>query len=97
MILNELEMYFPPTFFDVMVHLCVHIVDDIIDSGPSFLHNMMPFERMNGIIKGFIRNMSHPDGSIIQGYVTQECISFCENFLYGADQPPGVSVGLLVN
>ena len=28
-ILNELEMYLPPAFFDVMVHLCVHIVDDI--------------------------------------------------------------------
>ena len=41
--------------------------------------------------------MSRPDGSIIQGYLTQECISFCENFLYGADQPPGVSVGLPVN
>ena len=57
-ILNELEMYFLPAFFDVMVHLCVHIVDDIIDLGPSFLHNMMPLERMNGIIKEFIRNMS---------------------------------------
>ena len=91
MILNELEMYFPPAFFDVMVHLCVHIVDDIIDPGPSFLHNMMPFERMNGIIKGFVCN-------IVQGYLTQECISFCKNFLYGADlQPPGVSVGLPVN
>ena len=51
MILNELEMYFPPAFFDVMVHLCVHIMDDIIDLGPTFLHNMMPFERMNGVIK----------------------------------------------
>ena len=97
MILNDLEMYFPPAFFVVMAHLCVHIVDDIIDLGPSFLHNMMPFERMNGIIKGFVRNMSRPDGSIIQGYLTQECISFCENFLYGTDQPPGVSVGLPVN
>ena len=63
-ILNELEMYFPPAFFDVMVHLCVHIVDDIIDLGPTFLHSMMPFERMNGVIKGFVRNMSHPNGSI---------------------------------
>ena len=36
--------------------------------------------------------------SFVQGYLTQECISFCENFLYGADlQPPGVSVGLPVN
>ena len=93
MILNELEMYFPPAFFDVMVHLCVHIVEDIIDLGPSFLHNMMPFERTNGIIKGFICNMSCLDGSIVQGYLTQECIFFCENYLYGGDRP---GVGLPV-
>ena len=94
MILNELEMYFPPAFFDVIVQLCVHIVDNIIDLGPSFLHNMRPFERMNGSIKGFVRNMSRLDGSIIQGYLTQECISFCVNFLYGTDHPPSVGVGL---
>ena len=41
---------------------------------------MMPFERMNGIIKGFIRNMSRPDGSIVQGYLAQECISFVRIF-----------------
>ena len=29
-ILCELEMYFPPAFFDIMVHLLVHIVEDII-------------------------------------------------------------------
>ncbi|KAK1627559.1 hypothetical protein QYE76_001874 [Lolium multiflorum] len=52
-ILCELEMYFPPAFFDVMVHLLVHIVEDIIQLGPTFLHSMMPFERMNGVIKGF--------------------------------------------
>ena len=38
-----------------------------------------------------------PDGSIVQGYLAQECISFRGNFLYGADQPPGVNVGLPVN
>ena len=80
-ILCELEMYFPPAFFDVMVHLLVHIVDDIIDLGPSFMHNMMAFERMNGVIKGFVRNRARPDGSIVQGFLTEECISFCTNYL----------------
>ena len=50
-ILCELEMYFPPAFFDICVHLLVHVVDDIIHLGPLFLHNMMPFERLNGVIK----------------------------------------------
>ena len=39
-ILCELEMYFPPSFFDIMVHLMIHIVPEIIDLGPVFLHNM---------------------------------------------------------
>src|SRR3954468_24989765 len=53
-ILCELEIYFPPAFFDIMVHLLVHVVDDIIHLGPTYLHNMMSFERKNGVIKVFV-------------------------------------------
>src|SRR6266480_4317686 len=63
-IINELEMYFPPAFIDIMVHLLVHILDDIEDLGPAFLHNMMALEIMNGIIKAYIRNRAHPDRCI---------------------------------
>ena len=81
-------MYLPPAFFDVMVHLCVHIVDYIIDLGPTFLHSMMSFKRMNGVIKGYIRNMSRPEGSIARGFLTEECISYCTNYL-GIENPVG--------
>ena len=90
-ILCELEIYFPPSMFDVMLHLLVHIVDDIIQLGPTFLHSMMPFERMNGVIKGYVRNRARPDGSIAQGFLTEECISFCTNYL-GIDNPVGLPV-----
>ena len=83
-----MEMYFPPAFFDIMVHLLVHIVDDIEDLGPAFLHNMMALERMNGFIKGYVRNRAHPDGSIVQGFLTEECISFCKNYLNEDDPRP---------
>ena len=76
----ELEIYFPPTFFDIMVHL-LHVVDDIIQLGPAFMGSMMPFERMNGHIKGYVRNRSRPDGSIESGYLAEECISFSSNVL----------------
>ena len=89
MILCELEMYFPPAFFDICVHLLVHIVDDIIHLGPLFQHNMMPFKRMNGVIKGFVRNRAHPDGSIVQGFLTEECTSFRTNFL-DVEDPVGL-------
>ncbi|KAK1621133.1 hypothetical protein QYE76_026650 [Lolium multiflorum] len=90
-ILCELEMYFPPAFFDVMVHLLVHIVEDIIQLGPMFLHSMMPFERMNGVIKGYVRNRARPDGSIAKGFLTEECISFCTSYLE-IENPVGLPV-----
>jgi hypothetical protein len=74
-------MYFPPAFFDIMVHLLVHIVEDIVQLGLTFLDSMMPFERMNGVIKGYVRNRSRPDGSIAKGFLTEECISFFMNYL----------------
>ena len=40
--LCELEMYFPPSFFDIMVHLVSHIVGAIKAYGPVFLR-YMPF------------------------------------------------------
>jgi hypothetical protein len=83
-------MYFPPAFFDIMVHLLFHIVDDIEDLRPAFLHNMMALERMNGIIKACIHNRAHPDGSIIQGFLTEECISFCKNYLNEENTPVGL-------
>jgi hypothetical protein len=89
-IINELEMYSPPAFFDIMVHLLVHIVDDIEDLGPAFLHNMMALERLNGIIKAYVRNRAHPDGSIVQGFPTEECISFCKNYLNEENTPVGL-------
>jgi hypothetical protein len=90
-ILCELEMYFPPAFFDIMVHLLVHIVEDIVQLGLTFLHSMMLFERMNGVIKGYVRNRSRPDGSIAKGFLTEKCISFCMNYL-NIENPIGLPV-----
>ncbi|GJZ42368.1 reverse transcriptase, partial [Tanacetum coccineum] len=70
--LCQLEMYFPPSFFDVMVHLVSHIVGEIKACGPTFLRNMYPFERYMGFLKGYVTNRYRPEASIIQGYVTEE-------------------------
>jgi len=36
-ILCQLEMYFPPSFFDIMVHLIVHLVREIKCCGLDYL------------------------------------------------------------
>ena len=42
-ILCQLEMYFPPAFFDIMVHLIVHLVREIKCSGHVYLWWMYLF------------------------------------------------------
>ena len=89
-ILCELEIYFPPAFCDICVHLCLHVVDDIRQLGPTFLHNMMPFERQNGVMKGYVRSRSRPDASMAKGFLTYECISFCQNYLSTENEDVGL-------
>src|SRR4051812_35100892 len=74
-----------------MVHLLIHVVEDIVQLGPPFLRSMMPFERMNRNIKKYVRNRSRPDGSIAKGFLTEEFISCCTNYL-NTENPVGLPV-----
>nr|GEV30882.1 hypothetical protein [Tanacetum cinerariifolium] len=80
-ILCQLEMYFPPSFFDVMVHLMSHIAEKIKLAGPVFLRYMYLFERYMGFLKGYVSNRYLPEGSIVQGYVAKEVVQFCTNYM----------------
>ena len=43
-VLCQMEMYIPPSFFDIMVHLIVHLMRKIWLCGPVFLRGMYPVE-----------------------------------------------------
>ncbi|CAM8947720.1 unnamed protein product [Rhodiola kirilowii] len=79
--LCQLEMFFPPSFFDVMVHLTVHLVREIHILGPVHMRWMYPFERYMKILKSYVRNRHRPEGCIVEGYITEEAVEFCTNFL----------------
>ena len=79
--LVSFELVFPPSFFNVMTHLLVHLVEEINILGPVFLHNMFPFERFMGVLKKYVHNRARPEGSISRGYGTEEVIEFCVDFI----------------
>ena len=79
--LVSFELVFPPSFFNIMTHLLVHLVEEITILGPVFLHNMFPFERFMGVLKKYVHNRARPEGSISKGYGTEEVIGFCVDFL----------------
>ncbi|XP_074288757.1 uncharacterized protein LOC141613916 [Silene latifolia] len=70
----ELEMFFPPSFFDIMQHLVVHLVREIKICGPVFLRNMYPFERYMKPLAAYVRNQNRPEGCMIQGYIAEEAL-----------------------
>ena len=60
-ILCDLEKIYPPAFFDVMVHLAVHLLDEALLRGPVQYGWMYPTERRLGTFKGYVRNRARPE------------------------------------
>ncbi|XP_063939799.1 uncharacterized protein LOC108198202 [Daucus carota subsp. sativus] len=79
--LYELEKIFPPSFFDVMIHLTVHLVRELRLCGPVFFRWMFPFERFNKVLKSYVRNRFYPEGCIAESYLGEESIEFCSEFV----------------
>ena len=80
-ILCQLEMYFPPSFFDIMVHLIVHLVREIRLCGPVHLRWIYPIERYMKIFKGYTKNPYRPEASIVERYIAEEATEFCSEYL----------------
>ncbi|GJV19353.1 hypothetical protein Tco_1368373, partial [Tanacetum coccineum] len=80
-ILIELEQIFPPAFFDIMIHVAIHLPDEAILGGPIRYRWMFPFERYMKKLKNYVRNKAKPEGSIAEGYVAEEALTFCSRYL----------------
>ncbi|GMP88319.1 hypothetical protein CsSME_00040354 [Camellia sinensis var. sinensis] len=79
--LCNLERIFPPSFFTVMVHLVVHLATEAKIAGPVHYRWMYPIERYLQRLKSYVRNKAHPEGSIAEGYIAEECLIFCSRYL----------------
>ena len=80
-ILCQLEMYFPPAFFDIMVHLIVHLVREIKSCDPVYLWWMYPVERYMMILKEYTKNLHRSEAFIMERYIAEEAIEFCSKYI----------------
>ncbi|XP_020249180.1 uncharacterized protein LOC109826563 [Asparagus officinalis] len=81
--LCKLEKIFPPSIFDVMLHLVVHLASEAILGGPVRFRWMYLVERQLYTYKSYIRNRVCPEGSIAKGYIADECMTLCSRYLKG--------------
>ena len=78
----QLEMCFPPRFFDITEHLMIHMVDQIRARDALYLPKMWTYERFMSILNWYVLNRAHPEGSMIEGYSTEEVIESCLGYLH---------------
>jgi hypothetical protein len=88
----QLEMYFPPSFFDMMEHYMIHLAGQIFVLGPSYMHYMYLYEHHMVVMMGYVHNRAHPEGSMIEGYTTVEVIKCYADYI-----KDGKSIGVPVS
>lgn len=75
-LLCDLEKRFPPSFFDVMEHLVIHLPREALLGGPVQYRWMYPFERSMFQFKRKGKNKSRVEGSIIAQSLNEETSHF---------------------
>ncbi|XP_078164828.1 uncharacterized protein LOC144559630 [Carex rostrata] len=76
----KLEKIFPPSFFDVMEHLVVHVAHEARLGGPVQFRWMFAPERRNKDARMMIKNKARVKGSIVEAYVLKEISIFCSHY-----------------
>ena len=84
-IVCKLEKNFPPAFFDVMLHLSIHLPEEALLRGPVQYGWMYPIERRLYTLKRYVRNRARPEGSIAEAYIADECLTFLSKYMDGVE------------
>ncbi|XP_044947053.1 uncharacterized protein LOC123396082 isoform X2 [Hordeum vulgare subsp. vulgare] len=66
-----------------MVHLVMHLATEAKVGGPVCYRSMWFVERYIGKLKSNVRNRAHPEGSIAEAFLADECMTFCSRYIIG--------------
>jgi hypothetical protein len=52
----------------------IHLANQVFVLGPTYMHNIYPYLRHMVVMKCYVCNRAHPDGSMIEGDTTEDVI-----------------------
>ncbi|KAK9265670.1 hypothetical protein L1049_007444 [Liquidambar formosana] len=84
-ILCKLEQVFPLSFFNVMMHLSIHLAYEVKVASPVHYRWMYPVERSLRTYKRYVCNRAHVEGSIAEANISEECMMFFSWYLDDMD------------
>ncbi|GJR70495.1 uncharacterized protein Tco_0016560 [Tanacetum coccineum] len=76
------QAYLDPSIATPIIELCSKF-KEAIQGGPVYMRWMYPFERYMKKLKNYVRNKAKLEGSIAEGYVAEEALTFCSHYLKG--------------
>jgi len=95
-----LEKVFPPSFFDLMMHPIIHLVDEFHICGHVHIHWMYPIECAMKDLKAYMKNMCKLERSMAKKYIFYGAlglyIEYMQNFgaisrcIWDANEEEGV-------
>jgi hypothetical protein len=59
----------------------IHLVDQILTLGLLYLHSIFPYERYLAVLKSYVQNRAHLEGSIMEGYTSEEVVECCADYV----------------
>ncbi|XP_048605700.1 uncharacterized protein LOC106383263 [Brassica napus] len=78
----QLERFFPPSLFDIMFHLPLHLAKEARLGGPVHFRWIYPFERYMKTLKAYVKNFARPE-AFQEAINRNEDIEATENVLEG--------------
>ncbi|WMV24439.1 hypothetical protein MTR67_017824 [Solanum verrucosum] len=82
--INQLERIFPTSFFDIMIHLPIHLAVEVRLGDPVQNRWMYSTEREMGTFKSYFRNRHYPEGCIAETQVGIDCMNLFSKYLHGS-------------
>ncbi|PIA27802.1 hypothetical protein AQUCO_07500017v1 [Aquilegia coerulea] len=79
--IQEAKKIFPISFFDIMIHLVVHLSDEALICGPTQPRWMYPFERLMKELKSIPKNKRYIEGSIAEAYLVSESVRYAIEYM----------------
>ena len=81
----------PISFFDIQVHLLIHLVDEIELAGVVSTRWMFWVERFMCVLKKFVRQRARPEGSMAEGWLYKECMYYLSEYLQSSHEDAPLS------
>ncbi|MCO5594661.1 hypothetical protein L7F22_048694 [Adiantum nelumboides] len=80
-----MEKELSTSFFDIYVHLLIHLVDEIELASVVSARWMFRAERFMGVLKGYVRQKARSEGSMAEGWMLEECMYYVCEYLERTD------------